>query len=59
MSERTTETDYDTIAGLAQDVLEEHMNLGTSGRYLVDYGVSPSDLAEGIAARVFSPGATS
>ena len=48
-------TNYDALAGIAQDVLEEHMNLGTSGRYLTDYEVSPSDLAEMIAARVFPP----
>lgn len=52
----TTEFDYDTLAGIAQDVLEEHMNLGTSGRYIADCGVSPSDLSEIIAARVFPPG---
>lgn len=48
----TAEINADTIAFVAQEVLEEHMNLGTSGRYLTDYGFSPSDLAEMIAARV-------
>lgn len=60
MTDHTTENDArlrrDAIAGIVEDVLIHHMSLGTSGRYIVDYRVTPADLAESIAARIIPPG---
>jgi hypothetical protein len=55
MGERSVEKDAGELAELIAQEVEQHVSLGTSGRWILDYDVVPLTLAEAIVARVFPP----